>query len=157
MKAPKTLTPATEAEAEMALVAHQCLVAALDHSNAEYIAIILDMPDEDGTHAAPTLKVPPRAMRFFAEVLRTMARQEPLMLLPQKHELTTQEAAAFLNVSRPFVVKEIEAGRIPHRKVNRHRRIELQDLQAYQAAQQEASKSALDELARLSQDASMEF
>jgi len=157
MKAQKVLEPANDAEAEMASVAHQCLVAALDHSKAEHIEIIVDVAGEDGVHTAPTLKLPPRALRFFAEVLRTMARQEPLVMVPQKHELTTQEAASFLNVSRPFVVKEIEAGRIPHRKVNRHRRIEMADLRAYQAAQQEASKKSLDELAKLSQDAGMEF
>lgn len=157
MKAQRVLEPASDAEAEMAAVAHQCLVAALDHSNAGHIEIIVDVPGEDGKHVAPTLRVPPRALRFFAEVLRTMARQEPLVVVPQKHELTTQEAAAFLNVSRPFVVKEIEAGRLPHRKVNRHRRIQMVDLRAYQVAQQEASKKALDELAKLSQDAGMEF
>lgn len=156
MKTHRVLEPASEAEAEMASVAHQCLVAALDHSKAEHIEIIVDIAGEDGAHT-PTLKVPPRALRFFADVLRTMARQEPLVVMPQKHELTTQEAAAYLNVSRPFVVKEIEAGRIPHRKVNRHRRIAMSDLRAYQTAQQEGSKQALDELAKLSQDAGMEF
>ena len=86
-----------------------------------------------------------------------MARKEPLLLVPQKRELTTQEAAALLNVSRPFIVKELDAGRVPHRKVNGHRRIEARDLRAYQAAQQDASERALDELAKLSQDAGMEF
>lgn len=157
MKSQKVFEPATKAEAEMASVAHRCLVAALDHSNAEHIEIIVDVPGEDGEHSPPTLKLPPRALRFFAEVLRAMARQEPLVFMPQKHELTTQDAASFLNVSRPFVVKEIEAGRIPHRKVNRHRRIEMSDLLAYQASQKEGAKKALDELARLSQDAGMEF
>ena len=157
MKSQKVLEPATEDEAEMASVAYQCLVAALDHSKAEHIEIVVDVTGDDGTHAAPSLKLPPRALRFFAEVLRTMARQEPVMVVPQKHELTTQEAAAYLNVSRPFVVKEIEAGRIPHRKVNRHRRVEMAALRAYQVAQQEASKRALDELAKLSQDAGMEL
>ena len=45
--------------------------------------------------------------------------QQPRLLVPQKHELTTQEAANFLNVSRPFVIKEIEANRLKCRKVNR--------------------------------------
>ena len=157
MKMEKILGPASEAEAEMAAVAHDCLVAALDHSKADHIEIIVDVPGEEGKSAPPTLRLPPNALRFFAEVLRTMARQQPLVLVPQKHELTTQEAANLLNVSRPFLVKELDAGRIPHRKVNRHRRIEMKDLRAYQAAQQDGSKRALDELARLSQDAGMEF
>lgn len=53
-----------------------------------------------------------------------MAKREPMLLVPQKLELTTQEAAAFLHVSRPFVIKEIEANRL----VNRHRRIEFEEL-----------------------------
>jgi excisionase family DNA binding protein len=157
MKAQKILEPASDAEAEMASVAHDRLVAALDHSKADHIEIVVDVPGEDGSHMVPTLKLPPNALRFFAEVLRIMARQEPLVLVPQKHELTTQEAAALLNVSRPFIVKELDACRIPHRKVNRLRRIEMKDLRAYQVAQQDASKRALDELAKLSQDAGMEF
>ena len=40
----------------------------------------------------------------------------PVMLVPAEQELTTVEAANFLNVSRPFVIKEIESGRLPHRK-----------------------------------------
>src|SRR5664279_300785 len=111
---------ADKAEAEMAAVAVSCLVTALDHSKADHIDVTID-GGQDGK--APVLKLPPRALRFFADVLRQMAKQEPIVLVPQKHELTTQEAAAFLNVSRPFVVKEIEEGRLPCRKVNRHRRI----------------------------------
>ena len=44
----------------------------------------------------------------------------PVMLVPAEQELTTVEAANFLNVSRPFVIKEIESGRLPHRKVGSH-------------------------------------
>ena len=157
MKLQKVLAPASAEEAEMASVAHDCLVAALDHSRADYVELIVDVSDADGRHAAPVLRLPPNALRFFADILRTMARQEPVVLVPHKHELTTQEAANLLNVSRPFLIKEIEAGRIAHRKVNRHRRIEMKDLRDYQTAQQVASKKALDELAGLSQAAGMVF
>ena len=97
----------------MAAFAHQCLVAALDHSKAEHIEINLDLNEEGvAGHASPVLKLSPRALRFFADVLGQRVKREPMLLLPQKHELTTQEAANFLNVSRPFVIKEIEA-RLP--------------------------------------------
>ena len=92
------------------------------------------------------------ALRFFAEMLGMMAEQRPVMLVPQNHELTTQEAAAFLNVSRPFVIKEVEAGRLKCRKVGRHRRIEFTELRRYQGAQRLESEKALQELADLSQD-----
>jgi excisionase family DNA binding protein len=69
------------------------------------------------------------------------------MLLPQKLELSTQEAAAFLNVSRPFVVKQIDEGHLRCRKVGRHRRILFDDLMAYQQALHEETEAALQALA----------
>jgi len=158
MKDPEVLDPANDAEADMAAVAHQCLMAALDHSRADHINIILDVGAEgNAKHETPVLKLPPRALRFFADVLRQMAKQEPMLLVPQKHELTTQEAANFLNVSRPFVIKEIEANRLACRKVNRHRRIEFEELRRYQAAQQEQSEQALQNLTKLSEELGLEL
>ena len=145
---------ASDQEAEMAKVAQRCLVAALDHSKARRIALI----DENGDVTdAPVLELPPQALRFFADMLGMMARQQPIVLMPQKHELTTQEAAAYLNVSRPFVVKEIEAGRLSCRKVGRHRRVELHELQRYVQVQQKASEDALQELADMAQQSGMGY
>jgi excisionase family DNA binding protein len=146
----KILDPASEAEAEMAGAATACLIAALDHSKAQTIKVTIEV--EEGGGEPPVLHVPPRALRFFADVLRQMAKREPMMLVPQKTELTTQQAAAFLNVSRPFVIKEIEAGRLQCRLVNRHRRIEFQELIRYQAQQKQRSEEALKNLSKLSQD-----
>ncbi|MFC5608955.1 helix-turn-helix domain-containing protein [Variovorax soli] len=137
----KILEPATQAEAEMAATARTLLVAALDHSKAKHVELTLDLPDEEGK--APVLKVPPKALRFFADVLRQMALREPMLLMPQKAQMTTQEAAAFLNVSRPFVIKEIDAGRLTCHMVNTHRRIDFDELVRYQAAQRERSEAAL--------------
>ncbi len=140
---------ATDQEAEMAKIAQRCLMAALDHPRAQRIALV----DEKGLLTdAPVLELPPQALRFFADMLGMMAQRRPVMLVPQNHELTTQEAAALLNVSRPFVIKEIEAGRLRCRKVGRHRRIEFEELRRYQATQREQSEQALQKLAQLSQD-----
>ena len=136
MKEQEVLDPANEAEAEMAAVARQCLMAALDHSKADKIQLILNVEGAGASRKnLPVLTLPPRALRFFADVLGQMAKREPMVLLPQKHELTTQDAANFLNVSRPFVIKEIDAGRLKCRKVNSHRRIQFEELRRYQAAQ----------------------
>jgi len=94
----------------------------------------------------------PRALRLFAETLGMVAQHRPVMPMLQNHELTTQDAAALLNVSRPFVIKEIEAGRLKCRQVGRHRWIEFEDLRRYQAAQRAQSEEALQKLADLSQD-----
>jgi excisionase family DNA binding protein len=140
MKLQTILALASPQEAEMASVAHDCLMTALDRAGEDYVEFIVNAPGANGQHSAHPLKLPSTAVLFFADILRTMARQEAVVLVPQKHELTTQEAADLLNVSRPFLIKEIEAGRIAHRKVNRHRRIEMKDLYAYQQAHQDASK-----------------
>ena len=78
----EVLEPTTSAEAEMAAAAHQCLVAALDHSKADHIDVTLDLHDD--SHEAPVLKLPPKALHLLAHVLRTMAARQPLMLVPQQ-------------------------------------------------------------------------
>ncbi|MEZ5653207.1 MAG: excisionase family DNA-binding protein [Burkholderiaceae bacterium] len=132
-------------EHEVALAKHaqRCLIAALDHSRTQRIVLLNG--DEQGQ--APELELPPKVLRLFAEMLGLMAKGKPFTLVPQDHEVTTQEAAAMLNVSRPFVVKELEAGRIPFRKVGRHRRIAIEDLQAYRANTKRESEEALQALA----------
>lgn len=145
------LDPASEVEAEMAGAATACLVAALDHSKAKTVRVTIEI-DGDGKGDPPVLLLPPRALRFFADVLRQMAKREPMMLVPQKLELTTQQAAALLNVSRPFVIKEIEAGRLKCRLINRHRRIEFEELMRYKEEQKQRSSGALKRLNEMSQE-----
>ena len=130
-----------EHDAALAQAAQRCLMAALDHSRASKIRLVTDGKN------MPSVELPPKALRMVADVLGMMAQRQPVMLLPQKLELSTQEAAAFLNVSRPFVVKQIDEGRLPCRKVGRHRRILFDDLMAYQQALHEETEAALQALA----------
>ena len=132
-----------EREAEMAKTAQRCIMAALDHSKAHRITLV----DRRSKNQAPVLELPPKALRFFADLLGAMSQRQPVSLIPQKHELTTQEAAAFLNVSRPFVVKQLEDGKIPYRKVGRHRRVEFEQLVKYQESLRRDTDSALQDLA----------
>ena len=145
---------ATDQEAEMAKVAQCSLMAALEHSGAQRIALV----DAKGALAdAPVLELPPQALRLFADMLGIMAQRRPFMIVSQSDELTTQDAAELLNVSRPFVIKEIEGGRLRCRKVGRHRRIEFEELRRYQAAQRERSEQALQKLADLSQELGLSY
>jgi excisionase family DNA binding protein len=136
-------------EAEMAKVAQRCIMAALDHSRAPKIVLVEEGSDPE---AAPKIELPPQALRAIADLLGLMGQQQPVMLMPQKHELTTQEAANFLNVSRPHVVKLIEQGALKHLKVGRHRRVEFQDLVVFQQQLQKESDDALQRLTDLSQE-----
>jgi excisionase family DNA binding protein len=138
-----------EHEAEMAKIAQRCIMAALDHSRAPKIILV---EEGDNTRQAPTIELPPQALRAIADLLGLMGQQQPVMLIPQKHELTTQEAAGFLNVSRPYVIKQIEEGSLKCRKVGRHRRVEFQELMRFQQMQQQKSEDALQRLTDLSQE-----
>jgi excisionase family DNA binding protein len=135
-------------DAELAKEAQRCIMMALDHSRAPKITLVEEGKDPE---QAPTLALSPQALRAVADLLGLLGRQQPVMLMPQKHELSTQEVAGFLNVSRPFVIKQIEAGKLAHRKVGRHRRVEFSELLRYQAAQKVESEIALQKLAELTQ------
>lgn len=143
-----------EQEANLAKIAQRCIISALDHSRAKKIALV----DETGSISdAPILELPPQVLRFFADILGAMAERRPISFIHQEHELSTQQAAAFLNVSRPFVIKELEAGRLPFRKVGRHRRIEYKKLMEYRDAMHHKMDDALQELADQAQEMNMGY
>lgn len=101
------------------------------------------------------LILPRQALALLRDVLSEMAQGNAVTVVPTHAELTTQEAANILNVSRPYLVKLLEEGKIPHHKINKHRRIRFDDLMAYKREQDAQSVSALDELARQAQELDM--
>jgi len=90
--------------------------------------------------------VPGAALRLFAEILATMADGNPVMLIPMHAELSTQQAADLMGVSRPYFVKLLDEGEIPFRRVGEQRRVKYQDLQTYLTQYQKEAGEALDEL-----------
>lgn len=87
------------------------------------------------------------ALRLLTQALAQMAEGHAVALLPLDTELTTQQAAELLGVSRPYFVKLLEAGRIPFRKVGARRRVRSEDLQRYVAEYQQQAGAELAELA----------
>jgi len=138
---PTSTAPVSRRDQELARVARRCLMEALDHSRAASITVRTDAGE------APSIEVPPQALRLLGEILGAMSEGRAITVVPAKREFSTVEAAHFLNVSRPFVIKEIEAGRLEHRMVGTHRRISFEALQAYARAMRGRQSAALERLA----------
>ena len=90
--------------------------------------------------------LPEEVYRVLRQVIEVMRQGKATLVAPQGMLLTTQEAADFLGVSRPTLVKLLENGCIPFEKANRHRRVRLQDLLDFRARQRERTRAALNEL-----------
>jgi len=98
------------------------------------------------------LVLPAAAVQLLQFVLAQMAGGNAVTLLPVHAELTTQEAADLLGVSRPYLVKQLERHVLPYRTVGTHRRVLLSDLLAYQQKVRRQQNQALQDLADESQD-----
>lgn len=92
------------------------------------------------------IQVPSTAFVFFFEILKQMANGNTVTVIPQHAQLTTQEAANFLNVSRPFLIKLLEKEKIPYKKVGSHRRIKFVDILKYKNALMDESKKIREDL-----------
>lgn len=136
---------------EMARAAQRCIVAALDHSRAATITLTTD------TGERPTVELPPAALKLIGQLLGAMSQGRPITLMPTEQEFSTVEAANFLNVSRPFVIKKIEAGRLAHRKVGSHRRIAFEDLLEYAQQMRARQANALERMAENARELGLDY
>ena len=143
--------PMSGHEVEMAKIAQRCIMEALDHSRAAAITLTTDKGEQ------PSIELPPQALKFIGQLLGVMSEGRPIVLMPADKELTTVEAANFLNVSRPFVIKEIEEGRLPHRMVGTHRRVAFEDLLAYARKMRENQAAALERMADNARELGLDY
>lgn len=135
----------TEADAALARESGRKLAAHLGETSGLRLQIGAGKASEE-------LILPPSAVRLLVRILSELGEGNAVTVTPLRAELTTQQAADLLNVSRPHLVKMLDEGTIPSRKVGSHRRVLLEDLLAYKREFQARRKASLEELAGLSQD-----
>lgn len=111
----------------------------------------------DESQQREVVELPTFALRLLSEILSELALGNAVKVVPIHAELTTQEGADMLNVSRPHLVKLLDNGVLPHTKTGRHRRIKFTDLMAYKEQRDRTSRDAMDELAAQAQALGMGY
>lgn len=132
----------TDSEMTMAVESSRLLAACVRQGESARLRL---------TDGATDVTVPSSAIQILVDILNHMAQSNAVSLVPIYAELTTQQAADLLNVSRPFLVKQLEAGEIPFHKIGRHRRIRFSDLMDYRERMDQEGAAAADELAEQAQ------
>ena len=148
---PKTILP-LEKEVEAAVQGQRELASLLSTKFETQRIDIFDK--EDKPH---TLVLPTSALRLLVDILGELAIGNAVKVVPVHAELTSQEAADLLNVSRPHLVKMLEEGAIPFTKTGRHRRIRFSDLMAFKQRRDEESQEAMEALANQAQELGMGY
>jgi excisionase family DNA binding protein len=145
----EVVTP-TKADTAVAKVSSEKLAAFLKSPKGVRLQITAGKKSDE-------LILPTSALRALVRILTELGEGNAVTLTPIRAELTTQQAADLLNVSRPYLVKLLDEGAIPSRKVGSHRRVLLTDLLTYKREFLEKRQAALTELAGLSQDLKMGY
>lgn len=112
----------------------------------------------DGADDPTTVTVPSEALKMFIEVLDHLKDGVGVSIVPQNAELTTQQAADLLGVSRPYLIDKVlqPNGPLGYRTVGRHRRIRFVDLDTYRKAEAARRKKAADRVTKIGIDAGLD-
>jgi excisionase family DNA binding protein len=132
-------------DAELALEASRTLAAKAESE----LKVHLD----DGKE----LVLPKAATRLLQYLLTEMSQGNAVTIIPLHAELSTQEAADFLNVSRPYLITLLERNELPFHKVGTHRRVKFSDLREFQLRKERERKAAMQELADQAQKEGMGY
>ncbi|MBZ0295072.1 MAG: helix-turn-helix domain-containing protein [Anaerolineae bacterium] len=110
----------------------------------------------DADHEEP-IELPAGAVTLLLDILGAMASGQGVTIIPEDAELTTVQAADILHVSRPFLIKLLDEGQIPYRRVGKHRRIRMEDVMNYKRTIDQQREAVLDQLVADAQDQDMGY
>jgi len=140
--------PPTAADAQLALESSRRLTQFLAARPKKALRVRIEPENEP----EESISIPVTAFRLLNSILTEMAKGNAVTLIPVHAELTTQQAADILNVSRPFLIEQLEKGVIPYRKVGTHRRVMFKDLMKYKQTMDHNRLKALEELSVIDQE-----
>ncbi len=164
----------TQEEIQLAEKSRRCLAALLDRRDQPLNQQRLDAGSAKGratsdstvaVQIAPaepsgeslTVALPASSLPLLARLLDELAQGHAVVLLPVETELSPQQAADLLNVSRPFFMRLLESGEIPSRKVGTHHRVLLRDVLAFKRRDEERRHAIADELTAQAQELNMGY
>jgi excisionase family DNA binding protein len=140
----------TESDRTLAKESCKIIKDCLSESGSCQVKILVDGVERE-------TQIPMMAMRLLAEALRQIAMGKGVVVLPLDSEISTQQAADILNVSRPYMVGLLEENEIPFRRVGARRRVRLLDVLNYKRRNDEERMKVLDELAAQAQELNMGY
>lgn len=149
LEIPETVAP-TGDESRVAEESGRLLARYVDRSKKTVRLAV-----HDNGKVIETVTVPMAAYALFTDMLNSMARGDAVTFIPLHAELTTQQAADLLNVSRPYLIGLLEVGKLPYHKVGTHRRIKFVDIMDFKRDSDEERKRALDSLIEEGQELKM--
>jgi excisionase family DNA binding protein len=136
MKNLSTTSKPSKEEQRVALQSYALLAEALEQVHDPN-------PEIEIEETKDKIKIPLRALKLLAQILKTTSEGKPISIVPIATEMTTQAAADLLGCSRPHLVKLLEGGVMPYTKVGRHRRVLFEDVMNYKKQQKEQQRQLL--------------
>ena len=138
----------TKLEQKAALESYDALSAMLDQLDTTN-------PEIEITETEQKIKIPLRALKLLATILKATGQGKPISIVPIATELTTQAAAELLGCSRPHLVKLLESGEIAFTKVGKHRRVKFEDVMEYKARKRKEREEHLIEMMKADEESGL--
>lgn len=151
---PRTKIKRDKPDAGQASLADDAFRALASYATGRDMALRIQVTEAGREVAA--LDIPPSTANLIRDLLRQLALGKAVAVVAEDAEITTQQAADLLNVSRPYVVGLVEKGEVPARLVGRQRRLLLGDVLAYRRVSKGSARAALEEMVAISQDLDLE-
>jgi excisionase family DNA binding protein len=138
----------TKLEQKAAMESYDALSAMLDQLDTTN-------PEIEITETEQKIKIPLKALKLLATILKATGQGKPISIVPIATELTTQAAAELLGCSRPHLVKLLESGEIAFTKVGKHRRVKFEDVMDYKARKRKEREEHLIEMMKADEESGL--